>query len=418
MCYVCVAKGSMFAGFSTEPDGQASAPFATLGYRYPMTDGVAVIPWSYDVNKTATPDGGGFVQSTYTLEVERALDAFEVVGNIDFVYTADATGAKVLVGTGTIDGPSGTLAVAGSAYFTETGLATTGDAKFEPVESWTYATNDIEAINFQTVAMHEFGHVLGLDHEPLASSIALMNPIYNPDVLGLRPDDINAVRSLYGTRNGDINGNVDIGGRLDDRVVGSGQNDYLRGYEGQDVLIGGDGNDSLLGDTGNDDLQGNAGNDTIFGGDGADTLRGGQGIDTVSGGTGDDQVYGGVLNDLLFGDAGADLFYAGLGDDTLYGGEGADTLFGARDADLLVGNGGADRFIQSLGADTVADFEIGVDTLQLTTNAALGLTSAAGVAARGTDIAGGVRIDLGNGDSMTLLGVNKAQLTQLNYLFL
>ena len=97
-------------------------------------------------------------------------------------------------------------------------------------------------------------------------------------------------------------------------LTGSEYNDYLQGGDGNDTLIGGGGNDHLVGGDGNDTLLGGAGNDLLEGGDGADTLIGGAG------------------NDVLVGNAGVDTFaFTSVGD----------------------------------GHDTIADFELGVDKIDL-----------------------------------------------------
>ena len=73
-----------------------------------------------------------------------------------------------------------------------------------------------------------------------------------------------------------------------DKILGSRQNDMLRGFDGDDVLRGGKGRDRLKGDDGDDRLLGGGGRDRLQGGAGDDVLRGGPGADRLQGGAGRD----------------------------------------------------------------------------------------------------------------------------------
>ncbi|OCT93197.1 matrix metalloproteinase-18 [Xenopus laevis] len=88
------------------------------------------------------------------------------------------------------DGPSGVLAHAFAP-----GDNIGGDTHFDADEKWT--TGSI-GTNLFLVAVHEFGHSLGLDHSKDPNS--LMYPIYryiNPNAFQLSQDDINGIHSLY-----------------------------------------------------------------------------------------------------------------------------------------------------------------------------------------------------------------------------
>jgi hypothetical protein len=97
---------------------------------------------------------------------------------------------------------SGVLAVTLLAYrngnFEET------DTVFNNAISWdSYRGNLTPPVfDFHRVAIHEFGHTLGLDHpdqaQPKQNVVAIMNSrVSNLDTLA--QDDINGVRSIYGT---------------------------------------------------------------------------------------------------------------------------------------------------------------------------------------------------------------------------
>jgi Ca2+-binding RTX toxin-like protein len=205
-------------------------------------------------------------------------------------------------------------------------------------------------------------------------------------------------------------------------AIGNDLSNEMHGGAGDDVLEGGAGHDVLTGHGGNDRLYGGAGVDTLNGGAGDDYLEGGPdgdvylvdseldqigesfggGLDVVyatSGsytlpseveelsyngsypeestftGTGnelDNRLYGSWGVDILHGMDGDDEIRAAGGADTLYGGDGNDLLVGGSGGDTLEGGAGADIFRiggyeTGLGsdADTILDFEVGVDSIDL-----------------------------------------------------
>lgn len=126
-----------------------------------------------------------------------------------------------------------------------------------------------------------------------------------------------------------------LGGGGDDRLLGGGNVDYLRGMAGDDVL---NPERVSLGDA-----DGGPGDDFVFGGRGPDELYGGAGDDTLRGEDGRDALYGGL---------GADVLVGGLGHDEAYGDRGDDT-FRMRDGfgDYIRGGHGTDR----AGVDRLVD---------------------------------------------------------------
>ena len=146
-----------------------------------------------------------------------------------------------------------------------------------------------------------------------------------------------------------------------------------------------------IGTEGSDVFVGGAGNDTLYGQGGDDYLLGGSGNDFLSGGDGNDHLYGGIGNDYLSG---------GRGDDTLAGGEGADTF----------------RFVAGGGHDTITDFRpLEGDRLDLA-NTSHDFTNWVDVANHGYNFDGGSVLDLGGGDTVTLMGVSIDQvLDSINY---
>jgi hypothetical protein len=97
-------------------------------------------------------------------------------------------------------------AIAVTVYLTRRGTTSEADVLFNRGRNWnSYRGNLRRAsaggtlLDFHRVALHEFGHVLGLDHPDEAgqSVAAIMNSrVGNTDAL--TADDINGVRSIYG----------------------------------------------------------------------------------------------------------------------------------------------------------------------------------------------------------------------------
>jgi len=93
-------------------------------------------------------------------------------------------------------GPGQVLA---HAYYPGHGRVS-GEAHFDATEDWSQNPNF--GISLLGVAMHEFGHSLGLDHS--GSRSALMYPTYNPNIISLQSEDVQRIRSIYGSSGGDI----------------------------------------------------------------------------------------------------------------------------------------------------------------------------------------------------------------------
>lgn len=250
--------------------------------------------------------------------------------------------------------------------------------------------------------------------------------------------------TLFGGQGGDsIYGGAGVdevfGNNNDDTLLGNAGEDVIYGNHGFDVCYGGEGDDRAYGGQGFDQISGDAGNDTIFGnrdpdrligGVGADMLYGNTGDDTLSGGDGDDVLHGGQDNDLIHGNAGDDVLYgnrgddsltAGAGSDVLYGGQGDDvlsagagndTLYGLFDSDTLAGGDGADVFVFTvdIGTNVVQDFQVGVDEIVYQTASAAGRTESDASTSQWTRSDDGwAMLDLGNGGTVTLVGVTLSQ---------
>jgi len=86
----------------------------------------------------------------------------------------------------------------------------------------------------------------------------------NDVLVGVADNEANGHRMGDGTKILAGNGN--------DTVIGSSENEYIKGGNGEDVLSGGAGHDDIRGDNGNDVMIGGAGNDILNGGGGTDLV--------------------------------------------------------------------------------------------------------------------------------------------------
>jgi Ca2+-binding RTX toxin-like protein len=270
--------------------------------------------------------------------------------------------------------------------------------------------------------------------------------------------------------------NTVAAGGGDDWVDAGDGGDTLLGENGADTLLGGLGNDDVNGGAGLDYLSGGDGNDTYRSSDAsgvvADLASGfvnslaGVPLDFVEPNfetyvfsSGNDIVIGWTQNltvdlgdgadwfadfssgnnDVVFGDArfssvvggddtlqglaGDDSLLGGLGNDQLYGGTGADTLIGGDGADYLSGAAGADRFVfeattqSSLAApDVIADFQTGVDRIDVSAIDANGAAAGLGIFAfviNFTGVAGQLRIRTLAGFSVVEGDTNGDQVADL-----
>lgn len=142
-----------------------------------------------------------------------------------------------------------------------------------------------------------------------------------------------------------------LGSANEDKVRGDDGDNRLNGYHGDDKIQGGDGNDALVGHAGADDLDGGNGDRDVadYGssnravdvsletGEGTgghaegDTLKD---IESLNGSEYDDTLTGDNNDNRLFGDHGADTIVGGDGNDWLRGGHGADALHGGEGMDV------------------------------------------------------------------------------------
>jgi predicted Zn-dependent protease len=122
------------------------------------------------------------------------------------VCTAAAADIVILWGVGNHGDASpfdGTGNVLAHAYYPPpTGGALAGDIHFDDSEQWVNQTRSgsTQPMDLVTVAAHEIGHALGLNHTTVAGS--LMEATYNGSRRYLGTDDYAGIQSLYGPATG------------------------------------------------------------------------------------------------------------------------------------------------------------------------------------------------------------------------
>jgi len=200
-------------------------------------------------------------------------------------------------------------------------------------------------------------------------------------------------RELHGN---DLRDSVLVGAAGDDKLVGGNSNDVLDGAEGNNTLDGGSGNDVLVagGET-------NRGQNHLNGGSGDDVL--------VAGGTKthalDDFL---KANPTLSTTIAGDARYASLS--TLVKGATDDTGGGASNVFELASANGNDSIFNFHVASDKLEIHRGLNGSDIQDTASL----VSHIRVSGND----VTLELGNGNSVTLVGVDVGHLTAANLVWL
>ena len=195
--------GTKWGGGSPIAGNPPGITGGTVTYSY-MPSGIPVAGESiYSTPLTLALTSLPTYDACFFTEIENALAAWEVISDITFVEVTDngvdfngaGAAGHIRIGAHAIDGAFGQLAHAYQPpYFgTENQYTATGDLHFDTAENW--SCDDV-GFDIGVVAMHEIGHVLGLDHE--FDVKALMNGVYDGTVTGLLGDDIDGAVAIYG----------------------------------------------------------------------------------------------------------------------------------------------------------------------------------------------------------------------------
>ncbi|MBR0873144.1 hypothetical protein JQ633_22500, partial [Bradyrhizobium tropiciagri] len=229
-----------------------------------------------------------------------------------------------------------------------------------------------------------------------------------------------------------------LGSRFDDTLIGSdgAQAEQFYGDAGKDNINGGGGlldrvvyRGSPSGVTVNlathTALDGFGTTDTITNIEGVvgsefnDWITGDNNDNRLVGQNGDDYLAGGAGNDFLVGDDGVDLYANAFGTSTAFD-SGNDTLDGGVGADTMTGGLGRDTFVYApgSGADIVTDFAGGVglgDRISLVGFG--GIHNVTDALAFASQVGSDTVFNFGNGDTLTLQNVTKANLVADDFAF-
>jgi hypothetical protein len=132
-----------------------------------------------------------------TLNAWAAVSGFSNLGQVtdgDGGFGTSLVG-DIRIGAVKFDGAFNVLAHAFGPGTFPSNFATNygGDTHFDNEESW---TDGGDGIDFYTVALHEFGHALGLGHSAVTG--AVMHPSYSGVNRTLHADDISGIQAIYG----------------------------------------------------------------------------------------------------------------------------------------------------------------------------------------------------------------------------
>jgi hypothetical protein len=204
-CIFCLLAGRALFAYETGTSSEKwGAPvFGTPGgvVTWSITPGTATVIPGYPYVPLDT-----FAPTDYEAHLKWAFDQWSAAANIQFLEVSDNgaaiattpnagvirfTGIELASGAGILAQTSGPIGPESEAAY-----AYADTVRFTSNVVWSYSDSG-PGYNFDRVALHEIGHLLGLQHEDILS--AIMNPCYRTDLpLGLQADDVAGAQFLYG----------------------------------------------------------------------------------------------------------------------------------------------------------------------------------------------------------------------------
>jgi Matrixin len=135
----------------------------------------------------------------FPTELAAAFSLWSQVANVHFQQTTNPASANITIGWANVDGPFGILAQTNYSTNPSTGLFNSAQINFDDRELYnpTSGTEVLAGgVTFESVALHEIGHALGLAHYD--SAPAIMNSFAHASVNALTQSDIDGIVAIYG----------------------------------------------------------------------------------------------------------------------------------------------------------------------------------------------------------------------------
>lgn len=158
-----------------------------------------VITWGSNLD-SSLQFSGDYTSGDFDVALQDSFDTWEEISGLDFTFVSGGD-ADIDVAMGFGDGARyGTVGTA--SWSTSGGEITSGTLTFDEEEFWAPNGEGSGTVDFFAVALHEIGHLIGLDHyDPSPGDPAqIMNSSITTDTL--QSGDIAGAQFIYGTGDG------------------------------------------------------------------------------------------------------------------------------------------------------------------------------------------------------------------------